>query len=192
MSWPKHLSPHDRTRPGSPTSRADRRRLAVSRRHQGSVHLRGRRPCDGRPDDDGFGVGCTQERPHHQAPRPRTASPFRSWCPVWCTSRCRVGGTVITMPPRKFLGHAEERTGASPARRYASTGPARDLGVHRALLQPAPAAFSAEESLAGGICPAVGPSLASGVRRQFMASTIDNRSQSAREEPKSRVRSCCE
>ena len=39
----------------------DCRRLAVSRRHQGSLHLRGGRSCDGRPDDDRLGIESTQE-----------------------------------------------------------------------------------------------------------------------------------
>ncbi|MDH4304084.1 MAG: hypothetical protein OEV53_08490, partial [Nitrospira sp.] len=40
---------------------------------------------------------------------------------------------------------------------------------------PSAAALPARESLARGICPAVGPSTAGGVRLQLMASTIDNR-----------------
>lgn len=39
----------------------DCRRLAASRRHQGSLHLRGGRSCDGRPDDDRLGIESTQE-----------------------------------------------------------------------------------------------------------------------------------
>jgi hypothetical protein len=46
--------------------------------------------------------------------------------------------------------------------------------------EPTAAALTPRESLASGVCPAVGPSTTGGVRLSFMASTIDNRGHSAR------------
>jgi transposase InsO family protein len=93
-------------------------------------------------------------------------------------SMSRRGNCYDNAPMESFWGDTEERMGASPAVRYTAAGSTRDRGGHRSVLQPTAAPFPAGESLAGGLCPAVGPSTAGRVRRQFMASTIDNRGQS--------------
>lgn len=71
----------------------------------------------------------------------------------------------------KLFAHAEERTSTSPGRCHVGASLARDLGVYRALLQPSAVPFRVWELLARHGCPAVGPSMASGMRLQFMAST---------------------
>ncbi len=84
--------------------RADSGRLVVSRRHQGSVHLRGGRSCDGCLDGDGLSGGGAQERARHQAPRTGDPASLRSWLSILCL---RLSGAVVPVWPGPV--HESER-----------------------------------------------------------------------------------